>query len=118
MKPAISVMVVVSLCILAGCASSGGYRSDITVSPAPEAGLYDINFVIEDFSSSAKTRNHRVRMREGEKAAFSVGDEINGCFCTAIVHKTSGTLTLDKTTSIKKDGVMIWFVEIDEPLSQ
>lgn len=120
MKQAISVIVVLSLCILAGCSSSGGYRSDVTLNPVSEAGLYDINFVIEDLSTSAKpnTHPHKVRVREGEKAAFSVGDETNGCFCTAIVHNASGKLTLDKTTRIKKDGVMVWSVEISEPVLQ
>ncbi len=133
MKQAVFAFTVLGMCILAGCRSTGGkveyseaggygYKADITVSPVPATGKYDIKFRIHDRSKDGffckGISEYSMRVEVGITANFSVRDENNGCFLTATVREASGKVTMDKVTRIKRNGVVVLSQELSGPLSQ
>ena len=112
MKQSVAVVAILSLSILAGCTSSKvAYRSKATLTPAPDAGQYDVAFVIEDVSdpgNPSMVSLPRVRVLKGKEASISVGDQTSGIICTALVDDASGEPEAQTTVSVKKDGKVIW----------
>ena len=112
MKQVVSAIAVVALCILAGCASSKvAYRSKATLSPAPDAGQYEIAFLIEDVSDPANpsvVSSPRIRLLKEKEGTISIGEEGIGIICTAVVGDASGKPEAQTTVSVKKDGQVIW----------
>jgi len=112
MKQVVSVIAVVVLGILTGCASSKvAYRSKATLTPAPEAGQFDVAFVIEDIADPANptvVSSPRLRLLKGKKGNMSVGDDNSSIVCTALVDDASGQPEARTIVSIKKNGKEIW----------
>lgn len=108
----IPVIAVVVLGILAGCTSSKvAYHSKVTLTPTPDAGVYEVVFVIEDLSDPANpslVSAPRITLLEGQDASICVGDETSEITCTALVDDASGQPEAQTTISVKKDGKVIW----------
>jgi hypothetical protein len=112
MKQTISLVAIVALGVLTGCTSSKmTYRSSATLTPAPDAGQFDVAFVIEDMSDPAKPNvvgSPRLRILKGKEGSVSVGDETSGITCTALVVDASGKPEARTTVSVRKDGEDVW----------
>ena len=112
MKQAVSIGVVAGLCILAGCTGSKvAYRSKATLAPAPDAGQYDVAFLIEDVSDPTNPSvlsSLRIRLLKGKEGSASIGDETSGILCTAVVENSSGKPEAKATVSVTKDGTVVW----------
>ena len=122
MKRVRSVIAVVMLGILAGCANSKvAYRSKATLTPVPNAAQYDVAFVIEDVSDPANPHvfsSPRVRLVKGQEGTISFGDETSGITCTALVDDASGKSEAWTTVAVKKGGKVVWSEEQTIALSK
>jgi len=112
MKLVAAITVVVTFGILTGCTSSKvAYRSKATLTPATEAGLFDVAFVIEDIADPANptvVSSPRLRLLKGKEGNMSVGDDNSSIVCTALVDDASGKPEARTTVSIKKNGKEVW----------
>jgi len=112
MKQTVSVIAIVALGVLAGCAGSRvAYRSKATLTPAEAAGQYDVSFLIEDVSDPAKPTvisSPRLRLLKGKEGQISIGDGKNGITCTALVDDASGKPEARTDVSVRRYGEAVW----------
>ena len=112
MKQTVAVIAVVGLGILAGCTGAKvAYRSKATLVPAPDAGQYDIAFVIEDVADPGNPSVvgcPRIRLLTGKEGSVSVGDDASAIQCTAVVDESSGKPEAKTTVSVTKNGKVVW----------
>ncbi|MDP6636111.1 MAG: hypothetical protein QGG42_14520 [Phycisphaerae bacterium] len=116
MKQFLSAIAILLLGVT-GCASSkAAYRSTATLSPAADAGQYDVAFVIEDISnpgSPVVVSSPRVTLLKGDEACLTLGSEIDGViwsgiFCTVLVDDAPDKAEARTTVSVWKDGKEVW----------
>ena len=112
MKRVIQLTAVLTLGVLMGCSNSKvAYRSKATLSPAKEAGQYEVAFVIEDISnpdSPSVVISPRLTVLKGQEGRIFVGDDKSGIICTVLVDNSSGKPKATTSVSVKENGEVVW----------
>ena len=136
MKQAVSVITVVALGLLAGCASKAtltsgphtglldreAYRSKVTLTSGSHTGLYDVAFLLEDVSDPGNpivlSAPRISTYKHLGHCTMTVTNDSGGFIFTALIGDTSGKPEAQTTASVLKDRKVIWSDKQTVPMSK